>query len=270
VNIRALESVVQMAAEYRLPQGELKPCVAYILDGNLGAAARHEAAFILGLECRRMGLTEERALGVVRAWARRIDYNPRTAASSAAAAWKRKANGDFKYHAPGRTKGRVATAVLDPICRDVGCPEQCPPLQRTRRPSGRGDEMLLHEYGWTQLLQRRRMLGALQTYRAICVREAELEWVPGRPFHVTHQQLAERAVHGDKKAVARHLRLLADLGLIQYEAGSGAPGARRASVVARVVPVPRPGAPGVTTAIRAGGVGTPDIGGASSCKDGEL
>ena len=95
------------------------------------------------------------------------------------------------------------------------------------------------QLGWHQHLRYLRFLAAGETYRAICRREQQIEWTPGEPFHVTHEQLANLS-GGNRRSVARHLAVLGQVGLITYVPGSGEKGNRRPSVVGRVVPVPRP------------------------------
>ena len=70
----ALEAVRRVAAEYGIPTGRLKPCIAYLLDGNLSAADRHKVAFTIAIELRGLGWSEERVAQALERWARKIDY----------------------------------------------------------------------------------------------------------------------------------------------------------------------------------------------------
>jgi hypothetical protein len=258
---RWLEAVRTVARRYGIPQSELKPCVAALLDGNVGAD-RHLAAFVIAVECRRMGLSARATERLLRRWARSIGYGQQHVARAVRSAFLRNPDGSFKYPPPGvQKRGPVYRSVLLPLCMDVDCPRNCPPLIRRRR-TGPQDEGFdrFRELGWREHLRALRVPNAVETYRAICRREQEIAWTPGEDFHVTHEQLADRA-GGNRRAIARHLDLLADLGLIRYVRGSGEKGKRRSSVVGRVVPVPPP--PSVP-AIRAGGATPTNTGDATT------
>lgn len=238
---RWLEAVRHVATQFALAEHDVKPCVAALLDGNLGGASRHEAAFTLAIECRRMGLTKEATRVLLHRWAAAIGYSRRSVERPIESAFRRNPNGEYKYHPPGlhMPEGGVYARVLGPFCLDVDCPRHCAPFTKRRGADFRDEGFTrFRALGWPQYLRSRRYLAAVETYRAICWREEQIEWPPGSAFHVTHEQLADRS-GGNRRSVARHLVELGEIGLITYDAGSGEKGKkRRASTVRRVVPVP--------------------------------
>ena len=174
------------------------------------------------MEFRRIGLDGSQTLPLLQRWSRGIGYPMREAARAVESAFRRNPDGSFKYHAPGLNKrpGTVYARVLAPFCLDVDCPRNCPPFMRR----GRAD---FRDEGFSRFVQLRaptfpsqRFLAAGETYRAICRREQQIEWTPGEPFHVTHEQLANLS-GGNRRSVARHLAVLGQVGLITYVPGSG-------------------------------------------------
>ena len=113
--------------------------------------------------------------------------------------------------------------------------------------------------GWPEYLGKLRLRLAAETYRAVVEQEARIGARPGSAFFGSHEQLASVG-QLERKSVARHLEALHLLGLIRYEKGSGKKGQRRASRIARLVPIPRPGDGVPSTAIRTEDVAPPDIG----------
>jgi hypothetical protein len=112
---------------------------------------------------------------------------------------------------------------------------------------------------------------AVDTYRAVCRRESEIEWVPGKPFHVTHAQLVDRTDHGSRSSLRRHLVVLARTGVITYAPGCGRKGERQASEISRVIPIPPPpplpaSKAGVVSTADTGSISTAEIG-AASCEE---
>jgi len=237
----ALQAARAFADRYGIKAGEMKSCVAILLDGNLGGCARHEAAFVIAIELRRLGLQEGQANQVLLEWARTIGYPPRSIAGPLRNAFGRKPNGDYRYHPPGFRKERgVYKRVLQPFCQEIGCPENCLQyLLRARRSESDAFERF-EEQGWVLSLNRRRCHAAVHVYRAICELERERRIAPGAPQLTSYKQLAERA-QVDPKTVGRSLRVLAREGLLEVEFGSGSgPHARdrKPSQVTRLVPVP--------------------------------
>jgi hypothetical protein len=240
-DLRPLEAVCRVAAEYGLPQGELKPCVAVLLDGSFGPS-RHEAAFLIALELRRIGLSEQRAGRVIGRWARK--YGVSRSHTAIRSAWEKNANGDWRYRAPGLAKrpGTVAFKVLLPVCVEIGCPQQCPPLAgRVRRGPARETYERFQRLGWPSYLRKSRHDAATDFYRAVCEVERARGFAPGTRLHVSYRQLAELADRNFAHA-PESLELLLDLDLLtMFERGSGSgPNARdrKASTVQRRVPIP--------------------------------
>jgi hypothetical protein len=134
VQIRALESLHLVANEYGLAKLK-KPCIAYVLDGNGGGAARHEEAFVIALECRALELTERETERVLTRWARKIGYRPRDACRAIRNAYAKVPGGGWRYYPPGLRKrqGTVAERVLAAICSDIGCPANCPAFRAAAR-----------------------------------------------------------------------------------------------------------------------------------------
>src|SRR5205823_3351955 len=99
-----LEAVPHVAAEYGFNSGDLKPCIACILDGNLGGAARHDACFVVAMECRRLDQDEAHIRKVLRRLARKIGYSEQQALRAVKSALAKTSDGEYKYHPPGLKK----------------------------------------------------------------------------------------------------------------------------------------------------------------------
>jgi hypothetical protein len=248
--VSTLERIPAVAADYGLPTAEMKTCITAILSGAAGVAERHQAAFTLAAEFRRMGLDQRQAERALAQWARTIGYGVRAAQRQARFAYRKNPGGDWRYPPPGlkNRPGGTYDRVISPLCREFGCPANCPAFSSRRRSGklGEGYERFV-QLGWPAALGRRRGVG--DTYRAICRREEEIEWTPGDAFHVAHDQLVARTDHRSRTTVRRHLIWLAETGLITYIEGSGRKGERRASQIARVVPLPAPSVPALRTGV---------------------
>src|SRR4051794_21970145 len=92
-----LATVREVAAEYGLDTTMLKPCIAFLLDGNIGGAGRHEAAFIIAIECRRIGLSETETQRVLTRWSPKIGYRTRAALRAITGAFRKNPGGSYKY-----------------------------------------------------------------------------------------------------------------------------------------------------------------------------
>jgi hypothetical protein len=244
VQLRALEAVRSIADEYGLAVGALKPCIAWLLDGNLAAAPRHEAAFVIAIECRRLHLSDAEAGQVLARWAKKIGYVERDARRGIANAYARTENGNhYRYHPPGleKKRGGVYERVLGDICRDVGCPANCAPFQALRRgPRGEGLERF-EQLGWPTVLRKQRHTAAADYYRAICLLERKHGFGAGTTLLTSYEQLAELAGR-NKRHAGENLRILLTRGLLaDFVRGSGSgPHARdrQPSRVARNIPIP--------------------------------
>ena len=114
----ALYAVRPVAAEYGLPTEELKPCVALLLDGNTGSSARHEAAFVIAIECRRIGCSQDQTQRVLVRWAKKISYRQTDVRRASIGAFRKKPDGRWQYYPPGVSKkpGQVYERVLSATC----------------------------------------------------------------------------------------------------------------------------------------------------------
>jgi hypothetical protein len=262
--VPALEALALVAEEYGLP-GLQKPCVAMLLDGNIGGAARHEASFIIALECRALGLSERETDRVLVRWAKKIGYSQRDATRPIRNAYAKTAGGEFKYHAPGviKKEGTIAYNVLLPICVDVGCPANCPAYRGVHRgPRGESIERF-ERLLWPEWLRRDRHAAAVEYYRAIWQLERDRGFAAGAEIRTSTRQLAELAGR-DRSHALDNLRILYTRGLLaRFERGSGSgPHAydRRPTVVARAVPIPHP-SQRLLPQYKPGGRSRPEIGG---------
>jgi hypothetical protein len=240
-DIEALEAVRLYGERYGVPSGALKSCIAYLLDGNLGAAARHDAAFCIAIELRRVGLDDEAARRVLRDWAWRIGYAKRAAERGVTSAYSRKPSGQFRYRPPGiHKRGPVYAMVLSPLCAAIGCPANCLPFAaQYRGPQNEGLERFV-ELGWPRYLRRRRWRASADVYEALCELESRRGFAAGAPMFTHYRQLAAIALV-NPRTVGRALTILACLGVVIFQAGSGSgPNARDrvASRVQRIVPIP--------------------------------
>jgi len=242
----ALSALRLVSDEYGLPALK-KPCIAFLLDGNIGGAERHEAAFIIAIECRACGLTANETERVLVRWANKIGYRERTACRAINNAYAKNAAGGWRYFPPGLVKrpNTVAFRVLAPICTDVGCPQNCPAYQNVSR-GPRGESFRRFEQlRWPQALRQEHRGGgaSIDFYRAICELEDERGFAPGVPLMTSSAQLA-RLAGRDRRHAMDNLHILFTRGLLRrFERGSGSgPKAhdRLPTVVAREVPIPSP------------------------------
>jgi hypothetical protein len=241
--IAALEAVKRYTVALDLPSRQLKNCIACFLDGNLGGAGRHEAAFCIAIELRRMELPEGRAREVVEAWARDIGYSSRDAVRGVTSAYRRDNRGNWKYWPPGLHKaGQRYRHALKPLCDALGCPTSCLPFaDQFAGPRGQ-DFLVFEQLGWPRYLNRLRQRASVDVYRVLCNLEKTRGFAEGARFYTHYRQLAERA-HIDPTTAGRALRQLRSRQLIEFEPGSGSgPRAadRKASRVRRVIPIPKP------------------------------
>jgi hypothetical protein len=249
--IDALASVRLVAADYGFATADLKPCIAFLLDGNIGGAARHEAAFVIAIECRRMGLSAGDTHDVLRRFASRIGYGHRDAARAVDSAYRKDAKGNYRYHPPGVTKkpNTLYGRLLGPICADVDCPARCAPLAARQHGPGPIRFEDFERLEWPNLLRRSRHAALVDWYRAVCRIEEERGFAAGAPLYASYQQLAQHAGRDPSKA-GISLDMLLALGLLsEFHRGSGdGPRARnrRASVLRRYVPIAAPPLGGVS------------------------
>jgi hypothetical protein len=257
IQIRALEAVRLVADEYGFPTGILKPCIAFLLDGNIGDAARHEAAFVIAIECRRLGLSDDETKHILIRWAKKIGYNQRQACGPIRNAYLKNERGTWKYHPPGiqKKQGSGYERVLSEICAEVGCPANCAPFAHLNRgPRGQGFEQF-ERLGWPRVLRKQRHAAAIDYYRAVCQLERQRGLAAGAPQLTSYRQLAELAGH-DYRHAGDNLRVLYTRGLLtSFERGSGSgpkAGNRLPTRVTRAVPIPGI-PPRYTAAITTGG-----------------
>lgn len=91
LDLVALEAVRSVAAEYGIPTGQVKPCIAYLLDGNLPAAGRHEVAFTIAIELRRLDWSEDKVGEALAHWAQKIGYRVSDTRSALKGAFRKEA-----------------------------------------------------------------------------------------------------------------------------------------------------------------------------------
>jgi hypothetical protein len=239
-----LEALNIVRAEYGLAKLQ-KPCVAYVLDGNLGGASRHEAAFVVALVCRSLGLTEADTNKVLVKWAKEIGYTQNLATKATKSAYKKKAGGGFQYFAPGLRKkpDTVAGRVLGPICETLGCPANCPAYKGVYVGPKGEDYQRFVRLGWPEALRRARRGAAANTYEAICELERKQGFAAGATIIASTTQFAELSGHS-RRHVPENLLFLYKIGLLCVYAPGGGSGPsardRKATTVARVVPIPEP------------------------------
>ncbi len=238
----ALEAVNLVAEEYGIPTGDLKPCIAYVLDGNTTASLRN-CAFTLAIELRRLGRDASDVQKLLERWAKKVGFKQREVSGAVKSGFAKSSSGTWRYHPPGLQKkpgGRYAE-VLGDVCAEVGCPANCPAFSKKYQGPVKETYERFELRGWAGYLRRRRFRSDIDVYRAICRSEIRLQLAPGAQILTTYRQLAELAeVH--YTTVGDALTRLHQLGLIEFKAGSGdGPHARNrvASRVRRVVPIPR-------------------------------
>ena len=262
LDVLALEAVRVVSKKLGIASADLKPCIAYHLAGHEALASQHKVLFTLAIELRRLGWTAERVEAVLAELVNRSGGRLSAAKGAVRSAFRKKPDGEWRYHPPGLHKqGAVYAEVLKPICDELGCPANCPAFAgKYQGPVSETFERF-QEIGWETLLKKKRQRAAIDVYQAICRREKQLKLAPGAEILTSYRRLAELAgIHAT--TAGDGLRRLETLGLITFVAGSGSgPHARDRipSKVRRVVPIPPPpGSP--IGAIRAGRHSRPHIG----------
>jgi hypothetical protein len=242
--VALLESTRDVADAYGLPPGTVKPCIAPLLDGNLGGAGRHDAAFVIAIDLRGAGFARTEVERVINSWAAQIGYRLRDAQRAVTSAFAKRPDGAYRYHPPGLRKhaGTKYHALLNPVCEEIGCPANCPPLRQLHAGIRAEDSERFQELSWACWLRRRRWRAACDVYLGIC-RLEQLRKLPcGAPIRTSYRQLAS-IVEANARTVGRELYRLDALGLIAFTPGSGSgPHAhdRVGSLICRVIPIPSP------------------------------
>lgn len=261
LDLRALEAVKPLAAEYGLEPSRLKPCIAVLLAGDIGHCEPHNAAFTVAIELRALGLDEKAVESAMVRWAHSVRWRPREAQRTAHAVFRRNTDGSWRWRSPGLRKTTPTyRETLVPICEAVGCPHHCPPFNGKYQGDRCQDFKRFRQLGWPKVL---RTTATVETYKAICDREKELGLAPGSELRTSYRQLGQIGGH-DHKTIGRCLKRLRQVGLVEFTEGSGSgPQAkdRTASVVKRVVPIPPPPSARTHPPIGTGGERPPDIGG---------
>lgn len=197
--MRALEAVRRASDEHGIPTGDLKTCIAYLLDGNI-TGSRRMAAFTLAMELRRLGWDRDKVEATLADWAGKIDWSQRDAQAAATSAFAKKPNGDYRYRPPGlRHTGTTYGQVLAPVCAAVGCPANCPAFSGKFQGPTRETFERFEQRGWRVYFKSQRLRSVLDTYRAICQRETQLGFAPGAWLITTYKDIAAIAEQQDDR-----------------------------------------------------------------------
>lgn len=157
-------------------------------------------------------------------------------------AFAKRPDGAYRYDPPGLRKraGTKYHALLNPVCQEIGCPANCPPL-RHRHVGTRAEGWdRFEELSWPRWLRRYRWRAATDVYLAICGLEQLRKLPPGAPIRTSYRQLVS-IIEANDRTVGRELYRLDRLGLIAFTPGSGSgPHAhdRVGSLICRVIPLP--------------------------------
>jgi len=260
--VRILETVRPVAEEYGIAPADLKPCIAYLLDGNGGGAPLRKVAFTIAIELRRIGWAQSEVTKVLAKWATKVGCRQSAVASAVNSAFRKKPGGEWLYLPPGLKKGSTYSETIKPICDDVGCPANCAPFAHVHQGPRSENFGRFEKLGWARYLRQQRRAAAADYYRAVCRLEEDREVAPGAEMLVSYKQLAERAER-DYSAAGENLDVLLSHGLLsKFTRGSGSGPHARDRVPSRVrrqVPIPPPPSAALTT----GGAPRPPIGAGS-------
>jgi hypothetical protein len=214
-----------------------------LLDGNF-TCDRHVAAFVVAMDLRGIGWTREKIHATLTRWGRSVGYTRRDVERAVESAFRKRANGEYRYHPPGLRKrpGTRSYEALAHVCEAVGCPANCPRYARSYQGTRSENAQKFKALGWDHILKRARKNAAIDVYAALCDIEADRGFAPGAGFITNYDQIARRADR-DKRTVGRSLQHLQEVGLIAFTPGGGdGPYARNryGSRIRRVVPIPPP------------------------------
>jgi hypothetical protein len=227
-DVAVLESVRTVARDFGIPTAELKPCIAFLLDGNIGGASRHKAAFVLAIDLRRLGWNEEQVGKALRRWARSIGY--RGTDRAIRSAFKRDSRGNFCYRPPGLTKTSPTYAeVLKPLCDEIGCPANCPAFSGVYQGLRSETFERFDRLGWPVYLKKKRQATLVDVYQAICRIERERDLASGGQVITTYRQIAAHAGR-DFSNIGKNLTALYDWGCSPNSNWAEAAAQRRAIV----------------------------------------
>ena len=211
--------------EYGLPTLG-KPCVAYALDGNLGAAARHKAAFVIAIECRALGLTRTRPAMCSANGHARSDTRSGSRMSVLFATLRkdrRAAAGATTPPESSRSRARTPFEVLGPVCAELGCPANCP-AYAGRPPAAYADKGSNSSTGSAGPIGSAVAATTvpIDVYRALCDSSTNADSPPGHPSSQATRNSANspgrsRTPRRQQPSPPRPVNGL----LAEYEPGSG-------------------------------------------------
>jgi hypothetical protein len=223
---RGLEASSTLAKETGHPGVDIRPCIACLYETELIKGEppnRNAAAVVLACEYRRIGLEYDQIL-------KRVEF------------WNRSNHPPLKLN-------ELTRAVNNGIARDYhySCEhsillifccgrETCPFTNQVVSKKQRYNDLAFLDYHWQRHLGNRQVL-----IYAVAMTHLEKTRQVGRGGLVcaNHLQIAE-ACGISREQVGRDLRILRDVGLIEYNVGRPHKWEGIASEIRRIFPIPRP------------------------------
>jgi len=204
---------------------ELRPCIAVLAKTPLDKddwPDRTICAVALAAEYVRIGMNETQVAELISEWNQRhsppLKQEELDGIVASAVKWK------YRYSCDHR--------VLAHYCVGSSCP--CRPKFKRDKIKARNYRFI--DYGWPHLLSRRQVI---IYFLGLPYLEVDRKVGPGGSIYVSQQELAD--ICGmPKRRIGNDLERLSSVGLIDYKPGTPRVWEHRASVIQRVLPIPRP------------------------------
>lgn len=226
MTVRGLEASSDLAAETGHPGKDIRPCIATLMETPLSKGEfpnRNEAALVIASELKRIGVDYDSATGRVESWNR--FNNPSLRPSEQTKAVNNAFAKEYNYG--------CHNAILVAFC--VG-QDLCPFHNHVLSRKPKYNDLVFVDYGWpTHLTGRQTLIYGV----ALPHLEKTRRIGRGGLICANHRQIAN-ACGISRERVGKDLKILSELGLIEYNAGIPRKWEGRASEIRRVFPIPRP------------------------------
>lgn len=226
--MKKLESIRQASKKFTLPDF-LKPCVALMLGDGFdkgGDFSRDRVAYIIATELRRVGKSPEVAEKILLMWDE--GNNPELNRAKIRAKVKSAFSKDFTF---GCNNEPVIIEYCEKVNKDF-----CKYYKQIATGKRTGSDRDFISFGWVNVLS---PACRLVYYVALPEIEKRRGIKAGEKLFVAHREIS-RVCGVDLSIIGKTLEKLGKVGLITYEAGEPYRWRVKASIIKRVIPIPRP------------------------------